>query len=85
MIVSRLYPHLFAVTHVLTIKKFSSAVVAHAFNPNGGRQRLISVSLRPAWSTERVIRQPELHRETLPQSTWGEGINLRLPGVIPAL
>lgn len=35
------YPHLFAAGHVLIIKKFSPAVVANAFNPIGGRQRLI--------------------------------------------
>jgi hypothetical protein len=41
-------------------------VVAHAFNPStweaeAGR----SLSWRPAWSTEWVPGQPELHRETL--------------------
>jgi hypothetical protein len=42
------------------------AMVAHAFNPStweaeAGR----FLSLRPAWSTEWVPRQPRLHRETL--------------------
>jgi hypothetical protein len=42
--------------------------VAHAFNPRtqeaeaGG-----SLSLRPAWSTQRVPGQPGLHKETLPR------------------
>ena len=42
----------------------------HAFNPStreteaGG-----SLSLRPPWPTERVPRQPELHRETLSLET----------------
>jgi len=30
----------------------------------GGRGRRISMSLRPAWSTEQVPRQPGLHGET---------------------
>jgi hypothetical protein len=41
-------------------------VVAHTFNQEaeaGG-----SVSSRPAWSTERVLGQPGLHRETLSQT-----------------
>jgi hypothetical protein len=44
-------------------------MVAHAFNPStleaeaGG-----FLSLRPAWSTEWVPEQPELHRETLSQT-----------------
>ena len=42
----------------------SQPVVAHAFNPctwkaEAGRY----LSLRPAWSTEQVLGQPELHRE----------------------
>ena len=32
---------------------------------SGGRDRRNSVSLRPAWSTGQVPRQPKLHRETL--------------------
>jgi hypothetical protein len=44
--------------------------VAHAFNPNtweaeAGR----FLSLRPAWSTEWVPRQPGLYRKTLSQKT----------------
>jgi hypothetical protein len=43
-------------------------VVAHAFNPStreaeAGR----FLSLRPAWSTERVPGQPRLYRKTLSQ------------------
>jgi hypothetical protein len=46
--------------------KKSWAVVAHAFNPStweaeAGR----FLSSRPAWSTEWVLGQPELYRETL--------------------
>lgn len=38
-----------------------------AFNPSTreGIDRWISLSLGPASSTERVIRQPEIYRETL--------------------
>jgi hypothetical protein len=41
-------------------------MVAHIFSPStpeaeAGR----SLSLRPAWSIEQVLGQPELHRETL--------------------
>jgi hypothetical protein len=45
-------------------------VVAHTFKPSaleaeaGG-----SLSSRPAWSTEWVLGQPGLHRETLSQKT----------------
>jgi hypothetical protein len=47
---------------------FVQAVVAHAFNPStweaeAGR----FLSLRPAWSTEWVLGQPGLQRETLYQ------------------
>ena len=49
--------------------------MVHAFNPSTqetGRQ--MSVSSRPAWSTERVPGQPrELHRETLSQKTKQKG------------
>jgi hypothetical protein len=43
-------------------------IMVHAFNPStqvaeaGG-----SLSLRPAWSAEGVLRQPKLHREILSQ------------------
>jgi hypothetical protein len=44
----------------------SQVAVAHAFpQDSGGSGRWISVSLRPAWSTEQVQGQPGLHRETL--------------------
>jgi hypothetical protein len=50
---------------------FSSlAVVAHTFNSGtweaeaGG-----SLSSRPTWSTEQILGQPGLHRETLSQKT----------------
>ena len=50
----------------LKIRKISQVVVAHTFDlstweAEAGR----SLSLRPAWSTERVPGQPGLHRETL--------------------
>jgi hypothetical protein len=35
----------------------------------GGRGRQLSVSSRPAWSTELALEQPGLHRETLSQKT----------------
>jgi hypothetical protein len=35
---------------------------AHAFNPSRGKW-----SSRPAWSTELLLGQPRLHRETLSQ------------------
>lgn len=35
-----------------------------------GRDRWkISVSLRPVWSTDQVLRLPRLHKETLSQKT----------------
>jgi hypothetical protein len=41
-------------------------VVAHAFNPSSWEAEAGGfLSLRPAWSTEWVPGQPELHRETL--------------------
>lgn len=46
-------------------KKQSSPAVAMV-GTVGGRGRWISLSLRPSWSTEQVLGQPELHRETLP-------------------
>ena len=36
-----------------------------------GRDRWISVSLRPAWSTDRVPGLPRLHREILSQKEEG--------------
>jgi hypothetical protein len=39
--------------------------MAHAFNL-GTLEAKAGGSLRPAWSTYRVLRQLELHRETLP-------------------
>jgi hypothetical protein len=38
-------------------------MLAHTFTLRRGRW--ISVSLKPAWSTEGVPRQPRLHRETM--------------------
>jgi hypothetical protein len=41
-------------------------VVAHNFNPSAQEAKACrSASSRPAWSTELVLGQPELHRETL--------------------
>jgi hypothetical protein len=40
-------------------------MMMHAFNPS----TLGSLSLRQAWSIERVPGQPELHRKTLSQKT----------------
>ena len=37
--------------------------------PLGGRGRWISMSLRPAWSTELVPGQPRVYQETLSQKT----------------
>jgi hypothetical protein len=47
----------------------SQVVVADGFNPSTGEAEAgrISVSLRPAFSTETVPRQPGLHNETLSQ------------------
>ena len=47
------------------------SVVVHAFNPSIQEAETgISVSLRPAWSTESVPGQsPKLHRETLSRKT----------------
>jgi hypothetical protein len=47
-------------------KRFSQAVVVHAFNPSTWKaEEGRFLSLRPAWSIEWVPGQPELHRETL--------------------
>jgi hypothetical protein len=44
-------------------------MVAHAFNPSTREAEAGGfLSSRPAWSTEWVPGQPELHRETL---SWG--------------
>jgi hypothetical protein len=55
----------------LTLKNFSSqAVVAPAFNPSTWKAEAGGfLSSRPAWSTERVLGQPGLHRETLSRET----------------
>jgi hypothetical protein len=37
-------------------------VVAHTFDPRTEAEAGGSLSSRPAWSTEQVSRQPELHR-----------------------
>ena len=50
----------------------SQAVVTHDFNQleySRGRDRWISVSSRPAWSTELIPLQPRLHKEILSQKT----------------
>jgi hypothetical protein len=55
---------------------------AHLWSQHlGGRVRQISVSWRPAWSTESVPGQPGLHRETLsqkkkkkPEGSWGVAV-----------
>jgi hypothetical protein len=45
---------------------FQPGVMAHAFNPSTQEAEAGGfLSSRPAWSTERVPGQPELHRETL--------------------
>jgi hypothetical protein len=45
-------------------------MVAHTFTPSiWGSEASGSVRLRPAWSTEGVPGQPELHRNTLPGKT----------------
>jgi len=43
----------------------SLGIVAHAFNLSTQEAIWELLSLRPAWSTEWVPQQPELHRETL--------------------
>jgi hypothetical protein len=44
-------------------------VVAQAFNPSTREAETVGfLSLRPAWSTERIPGQPGLHRETLSQN-----------------
>jgi hypothetical protein len=46
------------------------AVVAHAFNPSTWEAEAGGfLSSRPAWSTEWVLGQPGLHRETLSRKT----------------
>jgi hypothetical protein len=46
----------------------SWVVVAHAFNPSTREAEVGGfLSSRPAWSTELVLGQPGLHRETLSQ------------------
>jgi hypothetical protein len=53
-------------------------LVAQAFNPStqkARRDRLISVSSRPAWYTEWVLGQPGLHRENLSRKTKNKQTN----------
>jgi hypothetical protein len=62
--------------HAWLKKQQRQAVVAHAFNPStweadAGR----FLSLRPAWSTERVPGQPGLHRENLSRKTKNQNQN----------
>jgi hypothetical protein len=46
--------------------RFSQAVVVHAFSPSTWEAEAGGfLSSRPAWSTEWVPGQPEIHRETL--------------------
>ena len=57
-------------------QKMVLCVMVHTFTPSTqeaetGRS-LISVCSGPAWSTELVLRQPGIHRETLSQRE-GEG------------
>lgn len=43
----------------------SQVVMAHAFIPEPKRQRQVDLwVMRLAWSTQKVPRQPELHRRT---------------------
>jgi hypothetical protein len=45
-------------------------MVTHAFNPSTWEAEAGGfLSLKPVWSTEWVIGQPGLHRETLSQKT----------------
>jgi hypothetical protein len=45
-------------------------VVGHAFNPSMWEAEAGEfLNLRPAWSTERVLGQPGLYRETLTRKT----------------
>ena len=42
------------------------AVVAHTFDPSTWEAEAVGfLGLRPAWSTECILGQPGLHRETL--------------------
>jgi hypothetical protein len=51
-------------------KSHNWAVVVHAFNPSTWEAKAGGfLSSKPAWSTERVPGQPELHRETLSWET----------------
>ena len=55
--------------HIKTVS-YEPGVVAHTFTPSiWGAEAGGSVSLRPAWSTEGVSGQPELHRNNLPRKT----------------
>ena len=51
-------------------KNLRPGVVAHIFNPSTQEAESGEfLSSRPAWSTEGVPGQPELHRETLSRKT----------------
>jgi hypothetical protein len=57
--------YIYAYICIYLFKK-SQAVVVHAFNPSTWEAEAGGfLSLRPAWSTERVPGQPGLYRETL--------------------
>jgi hypothetical protein len=50
---------------------------------SGGRGRWISVSLKPAWSTERILGQPGPHGETLSQKNKTKQTNKKKPTTKP--
>jgi hypothetical protein len=51
-------------------------MIAHTFNPGTQEKEAAgSLSLRPAWSTEGVLGQPGLHRETLSQKNKNKNKN----------
>jgi hypothetical protein len=71
---SSLFPflHAYICFYLKTFKNFiyGQAVMVYAFNPSTWEAEAgIFLSLRPAWSTEWVPRQPGLFRETRSQKT----------------
>ena len=55
------------IVFIVDFKKSRSDIAADTFNPSTQKAEPggYFLSLRPAWSTQRALGQPELHNETL--------------------
>ena len=60
-----LYIKNFQTYEIVVYKKEQMSLAMVASQHLGGRGKWVSVSSRPTWSTERLLGQPRLHKETL--------------------